>query len=406
MTVSVAPASREKPRIRRGFAALWASTIVSSVGDGAYVVAAPLLAAFLTRDPIAVATVSAASAAPWFVVGIWSGAVVDRFPRRQVLVLSEVVRALGLAVLVALILLDIASIAALAATSFLVVTGQCFSDAAAQAMLPHVVGRSQDDLTKANGRIFAGETVGKTLAGPPLGGLTFSAAPWAPFALDSASFLASAGLVMRVPSSPPPDASEQSVAAAVKEGFSYLLRDRTLLLLAFCLTVYNLAYNLAAATLVLFATKSLGVTELGFGLLIAAAAVGAAVAGWVAAPLVRRVTLKGSVVAACLVQGVAWLGVAASSSPWVAGAAFVLLGATSTLVTVAVVTARQQLVPDHLLGRVVSAFRLVGNGAAPIGAMAGGLIAASAGLRAPMVAAAVFTAGAMAVLSPLLYRRA
>ncbi|MFI6332220.1 MFS transporter [Micromonospora chersina] len=406
MSDTITEVEGETSGVRRGFGALWSSAAVSSVGDGAYVAAAPLLAAFLTRDPIGVAIVSAAAAAPWFLVGFWSGAIVDRFHRRSVLVVSELVRGVALAALVGLILVDRASIPLLAATSFLVVTGQCFSDAAAQAMLPHVVGRSQDELAKANGRLFASETVGKSLVGPPLGGIVFSAAPWAPFALDSASFVASAALVAKVPSPPPlKSAQTQTLAAAVKEGFRYLLRDRALLLLAFCLMAYNLAYNLAAATLVLFATSILHVSDFGFGLLLASAAVGAAATGWISAPLVRLLTLKGAVVAACLIQGAAWLAIAATSSAWIAGGAFVLLGATSTLVTVAVVSARQQLVPDHLLGRVVSAFRLIGNGAAPIGSMLGGLVATSAGLRAPMVAAAAFTAAAVAVLAALLFGR-
>jgi len=406
MTKIATESTADPSETRRGFGALWGSAVTSSVGDGAYVVAAPLLAAFLTRDPLGVAAVGAAASAPWFLVGFWSGAIVDRFSRRSVLVVSEVVRAIGLVGLVVLVLMDLASIPVLAATSFLVVTGQCFSDAAAQAMLPQVVGRSQDSLTKANGRLFAGETVGKTLVGPPLGGLAFAAAPWAPFALDSASFFASAALVGRLPPLPPPDnAQAQSVMAAVKEGFAYLLRDRTLLLLSFCLAVYNLTYNLAAATLVLFATDILGVNDFGFGLLIATTAVGAVVAGWISTPLVRNLTVKGAVVISCLVQGVAWLGVAATSSPWIAAVAFLALGATSTLVTVAVVSARQQLVPDHLLGRVVSAFRLIGNGAAPIGSAIGGVVAASVGLRAPMVIAAAFAVGAIGFLATLLLRR-
>ncbi|MEV7231980.1 MFS transporter [Polymorphospora sp. NPDC051019] len=406
MTETMAEPKHDQPKPSRGFGALWGSAVVSSVGDGAYIAAAPLLAAFLTRDPLGVAAVSAAAAAPWFLVSFWSGAIVDRFSRRLVMVVSELVRALGLGLLVVLVLLDMATIPLLAITSFLVVTGQCFSDPAAQAMLPHVVGRDQDRLTRANGRIFAGETVGKSLVGPPIGGLTFSIAPWVPFALDSASFVASAALVAKVPPAPPPPRDTgQSITAAIREGFAYLLRDRLLLVLSLCLAVYNLTYNLAAATLVLFATDALGVTDLGFGLLLAVSAAGAVIAGWVSAPLVRVLTMRGAVVLACICQAAAWLGIAATSSPWFAALGFVALGATSTLVTVAVVSARQQLVPDHLLGRVVSAFRLIGNGIAPIGSLIGGLVAAGAGLRAPMVVAAAVTAGAIAALSVPLFRR-
>lgn len=400
----MAQATEGRPRVGGGFRMLWSSAAISSVGDGAFVVAAPLLAAFLTRDPIAVALVSAAAAAPWFMVGIWSGAVVDRLPRRPVLILSDVVRAVALVVLVVLIATDTVSTAALALVSFVVISGKVFFDAAAQATLPHVVGRGSVELTRANGRLYAGETVGQTLVGPPLGGATFGLAPWAPFVLDAASFGASAAFIARVPAAPPPATDPaQTVTAAVREGFAYLLRSRRLLTLSLSLTAYNVAYNLAAATVVLFAQDRLGVTNLGYGLLIAASAAGAVAVGWGASAIVSRLSTGGAVLASGVVQAGAWVVLALVPPLWVAGAAFALLGGASTLVTVAVVSARQQTVPDHLLGRVVSAFRLLGNGIAPIGAVAGGLLASAEGLVAPLVVAPVFLLLALLALAvPLL----
>jgi hypothetical protein len=68
------------------------------------------------------------------------------------------------------------------------------------------------------------------------------------------------------------------------------------------------------------------------------------------------------------------------------------------------VSERQQVVPEHLLGRVVSAFRLFGNGIAPLGSVAGGLIASAAGFRAPLVVAPVLLVVGMPALGVLLAR--
>ncbi|BCJ27493.1 MFS transporter [Actinocatenispora sera] len=400
-----AKAQRTRTRLGRGFRLVWSSASVSSVGDGAFTVAVPLLAAYLTRDPLAVSLVSAAAAAPWFLVGFWSGAIVDRLPRRAVMITADVVRALSLVALVGLALPHVASPVALAVVAFLVVSGQCFFDAAAQALLPQVVGRDGDTLTKANGQLFAGETVGKTLVGPPLGGYTFALAPWAPFAVDAVSFAASAGFLGGVRKTPAPEVPErQNLRNAVREGFAYLFRSRELVLLSLCLMAFNVGYNLAYATLVLFAKDSLGVSDFGFGLLIAASAIGAVVAGWIASPLVRWVGTRGAVVGAGVVQAAGWVVIALTGTPWLAWAGFVLLGAGSTLVTVAVVSARQQVVPNHLLGRVVSAFRLIGNGVAPLGSVAGGLIASASGFRAPLLVAPALLVLAMAALGILLAR--
>jgi MFS family permease len=387
---------------RAGFGYLWSAASVSSVGDGAYAVAAPLLAALLTGNPLGVAVVSTAAAAPWFLVGLWSGAVVDRVPRRLVMIVADLVRALGLAVLAALVAAGHASIPVLAATSFLVVAGKSFHDAAAQALVPHVVGRTPGELTRANGRIYAGETIGESVAGPPLGGALFGVAPWLPFAVDTASFVGSAGLLSRVPAPPPPERPPgQGLGAAVLEGFGYLFRSRELVTLAATVAAFNLAYNMAFGTFVLFAKDTYHVGSVGFALLVTAAAIGAAVAGWVAPPVVRRLTTTGSVVAAVILQAAGWLAVALTASVWMAGAAFVVVGASTTLVTVAAVSARQQLVPDHLLGRVVSAFRLLGNGAAPIGAALGGVVAHASNLRMPLIVAPIVLAASLAVLGLL-----
>src|SRR4051812_42292648 len=132
--------------------ALVGSATVSSVGDGAFVAAAPLLAAFLTRDPVAVSAVAAASAAPWLLVGPWAGAWVDRLPRRGVMITADAVRAVGLGALCVLIITGQANIAMLAGCAFLVTAGRTFFDAASQAMVPQIVGRSSASLAHTNGR--------------------------------------------------------------------------------------------------------------------------------------------------------------------------------------------------------------------------------------------------------------
>lgn len=399
-------ASQEASRARpRGVSALVASSAISSIGDGASVAALPLLAAYLTRDPLAVAVVSGSAAAPWVLVGVWSGAVVDRFPRRAVMVLADIVRAFGLAVLAALVFFDSASIAILAAAAFLVTAGKAFFDAAAQAIIPQLVGKAGDDLSAVNGRMAATETAGRSLAGPPLGGLAFSWSPWLPFAVDALSFSASALILTRVPSRPKPDSTKQNLISATNEGFRYLFSDRGLLSLAAISGLYNFAYNMAFGVFVLYAQDILSLGGFGFGLLLAVSSLGAIVAGWRARWIVSRLGIRGGIFVSVAAQALGWFLIVLTGSIVAAGAALALLGAASTLITVTIITARQQQVPDHLLGRVVSAFRLFGNGAAPAGAAVGGLLASAYSLDAPLwIAALVALASALGVLGVNLRR--
>ncbi|MEV6846542.1 MFS transporter [Actinoplanes sp. NPDC051411] len=86
-----------------------------------------------------------------------------------------------------------------------------------------------------------------------------------------------------------------------------------------------------------------------------------------------------------------FLALALTSSPYLAGLCMAVIGGSFTIGTVAAVSTRQQLVPDHMLGRVVNVFRLIGNGAAPIGAAVGGVIAARYAMGAPIVVGGLLT---------------
>lgn len=166
---------------------------------------------------------------------------------------------------------------------------------------------------------------------------------------------------------------------------------------AFSLGAYNFAYNLAMAPFVLYATGTLHVAKGGYGVLLAVAALGGIAADWRAEPLTRDFTYRQMTAVAIGLQGLAWFGIALVPNVFAVGAFLALLGAASTLTSVAAGSARQALTPDDLLGRVVTAFRLFGGGALGLGALTGGVIAREAGLRGPL-----WTAAAMLGVAALL----
>ena len=372
----------------RGVGPLLASTGVSVTGDGVLIAAAPLLAASLTRNPIAVSAVTAAFYLPWLLVGLAAGALVDRWARRPVLVAADLVRAVILTVLAALVYTGTVNVLFLVTAVLLVGVAQCFFDSAAQAVIPAVVGRDKEALTHTNGRFWALDTVGRSLIGPPLGSTTFAVNKTLPFIGDALSFFASAVLVSRLPRVPASEGPRESILTAVRGGVRHLARTRDLRVLAFSMGAYNFGYNLAIATFVLYAKDVLRVADAGYGVLLATMAVGGVIAGWRAASLTKRLSYRQVQAAAHLVQGLAWAGVAFAPNAVVVGILFVFLGAGSSLASVAVGSARQALTPDELLGRVVSAFRLFGLGAAGLGALVGGVVADWQGLRAPLIVAA------------------
>lgn len=376
---------------------LLAATGISVTGDGAFLAAAPLLAASLTQDPVAVSVVTAGFYLPWLLFGLPAGALVDRWPRRRVMVAADLVRAGVLAVLVGLVLAGFASIPTLVCAVVVVGIAQCFFDSAAQATIPAVVGRDKTQLATVNGRFWALDTAGRSLLGPPLGSLTFAVTRWLPFLADAVTFVVSAVLVRQLPDTPAATSGErQRLGPAVRDGLRHLFGVPDLRVLALSMGLYNGAFNVAMAPFVLYATDELAVPSALYGVLLAMSAVGGVAAGWRAEPLTRRLTYRQTMAVAHLTQAVSWAGVALTQNPWVAAAMLAVLGAGSSLSSVALGSARQALTPDHLLGRVVSASRLLGLGGAGLGALLGGLVADGYGLTAPLVvASALLVVGAL-----------
>jgi hypothetical protein len=373
----------------RHVAPLLVSIMVSVAGDGAFLTAAPLLAAALTSDPVTVSVVTAVGFLPWLAVGLPAGAVVDRSHRQTAMIVADLCRALLVAALAVAILAERVSIAMLVVTVALVGVAQTFFDAAAQAFVPSVVGRDRGDLAQVNGRLWVADTAGRSLVGPPLGSLTFAVAQALPFALDALSFLVSAGFVRQLPQVPAMRGPHAPIGAAIRSGFRYLVASAELRGLVLGMTAYNLGHHMAMATLVLYVTHTLDLSTALYGVMLGVAALGGIAVGLLARSILRRLAYGTAMASTMVVQAVAWIGVSVVDSPWAVGGFLAVVGGCGSLASIAVAAARQELTPDDLIGRVVTAFRFMGFGAAGVGALAAGFIAAGYGLGAPPVAAAI-----------------
>lgn len=407
----------EKPRTTRlgaNYWKLWSASAVSNLGDGVSVVAYPWLASLLTRDPVLIAGLGAALRLPWLLVSLPAGAVVDRVDRRRLMVTANAVRflvALSVAVAVAV---DAMSLPLLYTSVLALGVAEVLYDNAAQTFLPSIV--SADRLERANGNLYGAETILNRLAGPSLGGALITAAVAIPFFLDAATFGISALLIFlitgrfhtpapiparRAPGAAAAEATAQrarrSLRTEIAEGVAWLWRHRLLRTLAVNLGVANALDGVVLATLVLFAQEVLGLGAAGFGLLTAATAVGGILGSVLAPSVSRRIGPGPSLYSALLIGGTGAYALAgATSSPWVVGVGLATWGFASVLWDVITVSLRQTVIPDRLLGRVNSVYRLFGWGSIPLGTLLGGLIVAAAepfvqrtaALRAPFLFAA------------------
>lgn len=377
------------------FPALWWSSTLSNLGDGVMVAAVPLLAASLTRDPTAVAAVTAAATLPWLLFGLPAGALVDRWDRLRVMRIVDVVRAAIVAALGVAIATDRVDLAVVAGTVFLLGCAETLFDSASMAVLPSVV--TEERLVWANGRLFAGGVTANEFVGPSLGALLFASSHAAPPFVDALTFAASAllllGVRQRVPAQlPTPTSGSRRTRKDVMEGLAFVWHHRDIRLLALGAAVINLAEGAALTVLVLWVTGPVGLGAAGFGMVLTLGAIGGVAGSVLADRVVTSVGNRRSILAAvwCFSLGLGAIGILAHPALTVIGIA--VTGASGQLWNVVAVSYRQRETPPALRGRVMSAYRVIAYGAYPVGAMFGGLVASGTSVRATFAVAAVIVA--------------
>lgn len=374
------------------------------MGDGVFIVALPLLALRITDHPSSVALVAMFFYIPWLLFSVPIGALIDRADRRRVLVGADLFRGAlvgGLALVAAFADVHLWMLFVLA---FGLGLGEVIFDNGAQAILPSVV--ADDQLENANGLLFSAEVGGSTFVGMPLGSALFGFAVWLPFGIDAASFVAAALLAASLRGSFRPERSAGNDEARtsrlldeMREGIKWLADHRVLRNLTLAVAIMNLALATTQATFVLFVVKELHIAQRWFGPMVAIIGIGSLLAGIVGGRLVGKVGRRFVMLVAGLAPVLTSLAIGLIPVAW-----WVILMTTvnallSTIWNIVAVTLRQQLVPDHLFGRVNSVYRWISTGVIPIGAVIGGLVADWFGLRAPYLVAAAMLLIAYAVVA-------
>jgi MFS family permease len=379
---------------------LWASSAAANLADGIFQVALPLMAVTLTTSPGLVAGVSIAGRLPWLVFVLFAGALADRLDRRLTMRNVQVMR---VAVLGGLALLAVAgglSLPALYVAAFVLGVGETLFDTAAQSIMPNIVAREQ--LSVANGRLYAVEVVMNQFIGPPLGG--FLVAISVPLALTGsvlAYALAALGLAVMVGTfRTASEGPRPSMLSEIREGMGYLLRHQVLRSLAIMVAVSNLTSAAVFAVFVVFAVEPgpMGLDAFGFGVLMTGFAAGAIV-GTVTEPTAERRLGRSNVLFLTVIATSAAMLVPALTPN--AAAVFTAMAVSGVMMmwwNVITVSLRQRIAPDRLLGRVNAGYRFFAWGTMPIGALMGGLVAEALGV------VAVFVVAALGGLTMLVFR--
>jgi predicted MFS family arabinose efflux permease len=379
-------------RLGTPFRWLLASSWVSNLGDGIAIAAAPLLVASLTQDARLVALAATLQWLPPLLFGLLAGALADRWDRRRIVLVVNTARTVVLAALATTIGTGQESIAVVLAAMFLLGTAEVFADNATQTFLPMLVAR--DDLVVANARVQTGFITVNQLAGPPLGAALFAIGALWPFAAQAVVVAAAALLVSRMvlPAREPDPAPRRHIGRDIAEGFRWAMHHAAVRTLVLTIFIFNITFGAAWSVLVLYATRRLGLGEIGYGLLTTVMAAGGLAAipayGWIT----RRVSLGNLMRVGLVVETLTHLGLALTRQAWVAVGIFFVFGAHAFIWGTTSVTIRQRAVPVALQGRVGSVNTVGVFGGLVVGSAIGGTLAEHRGVTAPFWFAAVGSA--------------
>ncbi|MFD1152141.1 MFS transporter [Saccharothrix hoggarensis] len=392
----------------RGWVRLQAVAVSGSVAEGLMLTTLPLVAVTITTDPRQVSLVNVVGQAPWLLFSLFAGVLIDRVRRSTVLTWAYAVQAGAALTLAVAGLTDAVTLPLLLVVAFVVTSAQVLGDGATGAVVPEVVEPHR--LAAANTRLILIDRGAVQFVVPPAAGLLVGFGLGTPAWVAAASALVASLVVLGLRSAPGTPSGKHPLRD-IADGLRFLVATRLLLSITVAVALGSFAASGVMSMFVLYATQVLHLGPVGYGVLLTCMA-----AGWVASSfLVSRVVGR---IGYAWSMRIAQVGMVVTEvlvavlPPW-AWAIGLVVFAQSAIVMVWNVcsqSSRQRFTPTGLLGRVLTSHRALAWGLTPLGALAGGFVAAGFGLRAVWVMAALIQVAALVVawlgLSPRAFREA
>ena len=383
---------------------LWSSILISSFGGQVTMLALPLTAAVLLHaSPTQMGLLTAMEIIPFVLFSLPSGVWLDRVRKLPVYVVGETALAFIVASVPLAWWMGWLSMTWMYVVGFIIGTVYTTAGTAAQIVLTQVVAR--DRLVEAHAK-NALATSGAEVAGPGLAGALIKLVG-APLALlvDAGLLIVSATILRGIPI----HEDRQTAGNAhfwrdLRTGVNFVRSQRLLVSLAVVVGVWQMCHHAAIVVQILFATRTLGLSEQAVGLSYMGMGLGTIVASLVGNHISRHVGPGPCLVIGFAVCAAGWLllAVAPANAYGVVAFAVMLLlfSAGAVLIFINFLALRQAVTPEPLLGRMTSTMRWLILIPAGPGALLGGWLGEHVGLRASLT----FAGGTAALLAVVAWR--
>jgi predicted MFS family arabinose efflux permease len=368
MTAPKVSATPQRPRSlfrNRDYMLLWGGQTVSTIGTEVSMVAFPFLVLALTGSPAQAGLMGGLRALPYLLFSLPAGALVDRWNRKTVMILSDSGRALALGSIPLALLLGHLTLAQLYAVSAVEGTLFVFFNLAEVASLPRVVPKEQ--LPAANAQYSATDGT-SALVGPALGGALFGVAQALPFVADAVSYAASvlSLTAIRARFQGERRAERQRLWREVGEGLSWLWHQPLIRFIALLTGMSNLT-SAGFVLIIIVLAQRVQATPFATGLIFTIGGIGGILGSLIASPLQRRLSFGTVIISTSFAWAFLWVAYIFAPNIWVMGAITAASFVLNPIYNVTQLSYRLALIPDALQGRVNSVFRLLAFGGQPLG---------------------------------------
>jgi MFS family permease len=374
----------------RNFLAVWSASTISVFGSLITRTALPFAAILLLDAGAAeIAAIRSVELIAALIVGLFAGAWVDRLLRRPILIWADLGRAVLLASIPVTAVLGLLGLPQLLVVSFGAAVFSTFFDVADNAYLPTVVPREK--LVAANSALTATGSVAEFSAFG-IGGFLIEVftAPFA-IAIDAVTFVVSAlllGTIKKQEPPPAPRADREPVLREIRDGIRIVAGSPVLRALALSHGGTHILWGVFGTSYLLFAMNELGLGPAAIGVIAAVGGIGSLAGSAMAPYMVRRFGIGNSILLGMVgfILGNSLIPLAPAGA-LLLGAAFLiaqqLIGdSLATVYEVTEVSLQQAMVGDRLLGRVNATTHTFTTLMTLFGAVLGGVVAETIGLRA------------------------
>lgn len=348
----------------RRFLLVWLAQMVSSIGDWALMLAIPVAVYNGTNSQAKLGFAVVAETLPALIFGFAAGVIVDRIPRRRVMIATDLAR-----MLLVLLLLNLHHFTQLSRSDvwliyfvgFASASFSCLFNPARAALIPSLLPRQK--LLQANSLLSSGTRLTQIL-GPGLGGiLLYWLHPRGLFVFDAATFLVSAVCLLFVAESYKPRVGREGLVGVrvdFAEGFRVFRTHPVLGSLIGILSAATFFGGIYNTLLYAFVRDILHVHGLGYGYLISCVGVGALLALPLLSGPLKSAPPPRLLAAGLLIMAVSGWALAFAHSAVLGAAAMLVGGFGNMLMYLPIVTLFQTAGPPQMMGRIMGTATVVG----------------------------------------------